>query len=261
MCGFFAKKRCSKCKAARYCSRQHQVSDWKAGHSAACTPSQESLHGEVTKKPPEPIGRRRWRERGCSTLPGLFKELEICTEAEDEATSRLVERFACIEGGGVGELEADELLEDLEEEVAGQEELNAELLKKHEENMKQYQGEVFDESEWKVKAGPDAAFALFQKVTEKNPEQVLRYCFGGTELWISKRGRLTTGVGCPPPCSLCSSPRTFEMQVQPQLLHYLGMTEQFQKQSVDWGTVSVYSCSSSCSSDTAVEEFVWRQAH
>lgn len=212
LCGFFAKKRCSKCKVARYCSRQHQVAHWNAGHSAACNDSQELPRSDASRTPPAPIGRRRWREKCSATNVGLFKQFEISTEAEDQATSQLVERFAHIGGAATDELGEDDLFDDLEE-VAGQEELNEELLKKHEENMKQYQGEIFDEKEWRGKAAPDAAFALFQKVTEKNPDQVLRYCFGGTELWISHNGRPTAGAS-PPPCELCSCSRTFEMQVR-----------------------------------------------
>jgi len=36
-CGRFIKlKRCSRCKLAKYCCREHQVMDYKAGHKALC---------------------------------------------------------------------------------------------------------------------------------------------------------------------------------------------------------------------------------
>lgn len=35
-CGVFAEKRCSKCKMIFYCTREHQVIDWKNGHKEIC---------------------------------------------------------------------------------------------------------------------------------------------------------------------------------------------------------------------------------
>lgn len=36
LCGCRSEKHCSKCKVVSYCSREHQVADWKAGHKTNC---------------------------------------------------------------------------------------------------------------------------------------------------------------------------------------------------------------------------------
>ncbi|KAJ8963930.1 hypothetical protein NQ314_005259 [Rhamnusium bicolor] len=36
LCGCLSSKQCSKCKNAHYCSRRHQVIDWKEGHKKEC---------------------------------------------------------------------------------------------------------------------------------------------------------------------------------------------------------------------------------
>ncbi|KAI4462818.1 pcdc2 programmed cell death protein 2 -related [Holotrichia oblita] len=44
VCGCLAPKRCSKCKKSAYCSREHQVYDWKNGHKNNC-----ERHNVLTK--------------------------------------------------------------------------------------------------------------------------------------------------------------------------------------------------------------------
>uniref|UniRef100_G1KAW1 Programmed cell death 2 n=1 Tax=Anolis carolinensis TaxID=28377 RepID=G1KAW1_ANOCA len=39
VCGCLGPKRCSKCHKAHYCSQDHQLLDWKAGHKASCLQS------------------------------------------------------------------------------------------------------------------------------------------------------------------------------------------------------------------------------
>ncbi|XP_064649538.1 uncharacterized protein LOC135501381 [Lineus longissimus] len=41
VCGSVAKKVCTKCKVARYCSKECQVQDWRSGHKCACKPPEE----------------------------------------------------------------------------------------------------------------------------------------------------------------------------------------------------------------------------
>ncbi|XP_975337.2 programmed cell death protein 2 [Tribolium castaneum] len=36
LCGCLGEKKCGKCKKATYCSREHQVLDWKQGHKSEC---------------------------------------------------------------------------------------------------------------------------------------------------------------------------------------------------------------------------------
>lgn len=38
VCGVEAKQKCAGCSAVFYCSKEHQVSDWKNGHKNSCKP-------------------------------------------------------------------------------------------------------------------------------------------------------------------------------------------------------------------------------
>ena len=69
------------------------------------------------------------------------------------------------------------------------------------------------------------------------------------------------------PCPLCGSARRFEFQVLPHLVHYLGQDAEA-SESLDFGTIAVYTCSASCDprrglpeeeglSGAYAEEFVW----
>lgn len=46
VCGSVGPKRCSRCKKASYCSKEHQTIDWKAGHKKCCAidPSSNYIH-------------------------------------------------------------------------------------------------------------------------------------------------------------------------------------------------------------------------
>jgi hypothetical protein len=102
-----------------------------------------------------------------------------------------------------------------------------------------------------------AQWATFQaRVSGKKQDQVLRYCDGGGgPLWAVASGSLPAGAApLPPPCARCGGARRYEMQLTPQLLHYLR---------VDWATVAVYTCARSCGGGGGgggyVEEFAWVQ--
>nr|XP_036876790.1 programmed cell death protein 2 [Manis javanica] len=43
VCGCLGPKTCSRCHKAHYCSREHQILDWRLGHKQACTESGESI--------------------------------------------------------------------------------------------------------------------------------------------------------------------------------------------------------------------------
>lgn len=60
VCGNFGSKHCSKCKTQQYCSREHQLIDWKAGHKANCGVSQSE----------------------SSNIKCIFSELELVMEEE-----------------------------------------------------------------------------------------------------------------------------------------------------------------------------------
>ncbi|XP_076257323.1 zinc finger protein RP-8 [Rhynchophorus ferrugineus] len=62
-CGISAEKRCSKCKIVFYCTREHQVIDWKNGHKEICLNQSELNNAETLSQI-------------------LFSEWELITETE-----------------------------------------------------------------------------------------------------------------------------------------------------------------------------------
>ncbi|XP_035220619.1 programmed cell death protein 2-like [Stegodyphus dumicola] len=102
----------------------------------------------------------------------------------------------------------------------------------------------------------DKAFNKFQKRIKIEPEQVLRYQRRGEPLWVSSEH--VPSEKDIPVCS-CGAKRAFEFQVMPQLLNFLSLDSV--EDSVDWGTLIVYTCSESCERGTGayVKEFLWKQ--
>ncbi|KAK2489211.1 hypothetical protein MC885_012567 [Smutsia gigantea] len=47
VCGCLGPKTCSKCHKAHYCSREHQILDWRLGHKQACTEYDEAPEEEL----------------------------------------------------------------------------------------------------------------------------------------------------------------------------------------------------------------------
>ncbi|KAI1370816.1 programmed cell death protein 2 [Hypoxylon crocopeplum] len=112
----------------------------------------------------------------------------------------------------------------------------------------------------------DAAFQRFADRLAQNPEQAIRYEFGGQPLLYSKTdavgkslalytshdpsGGLNTrvktagGTGMPR-CANCSAPRTFEVQMTPHAIAELEADE-MSLEGMDWGTVIVGVCGRDC---------------
>jgi len=102
----------------------------------------------------------------------------------------------------------------------------------------------------------DEVFAEFRERIDREPEQIIRYNQGGKPLWVSKDNVPVTPKDIPP-CS-CGAPRRFEFQVLPQVINYLGVETTVD--SIDFGTLCVYTCSLNCrDSDVYKEEVVWKQ--
>eukprot|EP01018_Ginkgo_biloba_P009173 Gb_23348 [translate_table: standard] len=102
-------------------------------------------------------------------------------------------------------------------------------------------------------------WASFQARLSRAPDQVLRYC-------RSKKAKplLPRLEGQPqntdiPNCTVCGTPRYFEFQILPQLLYFFKVQNDID--SLDWGTIAIYSCAASCGvkSFGYVEEFAWVQ--
>jgi len=114
-------------------------------------------------------------------------------------------------------------------------------------------------------APPDArALATFSAAVARAPSQILRYCFHA-----SARPRWPRAAPkpppAPPPCPRCGGPRTFELQLLPQLLACLGR-DAADPASPEFAAAGVWSCAGSCvfggdgvGGSAYAEEFVWVQ--
>lgn len=113
----------------------------------------------------------------------------------------------------------------------------------------------------------DRTFQKFADRLAQNPQQVLRYEFGGSPLLYSKTdavGRIFTPPQSPPPgakvktvsqtregsriprCPNCSASRVFELQLVPQAITELEMEEEG-LEGMEWGTVILAVCEKDCS--------------
>ncbi|RMY80465.1 hypothetical protein D0862_12720 [Hortaea werneckii] len=119
----------------------------------------------------------------------------------------------------------------------------------------------------------DKAFQRFADRLAQNPEQILRYEFGGQPLLYSKTdavgkllapaqnndnsggkvqmakrtndGALTTSSSAIPKCANCGAPRVFELQLTPHAITELE-AEELSVEGMDWGTILFASCSADC---------------
>ncbi|XP_069787766.1 programmed cell death protein 2 [Narcine bancroftii] len=211
-------KLCRVCGASgpKTCSRCHRARYCGKKHQVA---DWKAGHRAACSQPDESD------DDGVSTLNILFPEFELVMELEDSEGEELQ---TC------GELSATESV--CTSEVTEELELELEAMAKH-------------------ATKEDRIFAKFKKRIAVAPDQVLRYCRGGSPLWVS-------GVNIPtnsdiPNCS-CGARREFEFQVMPQLLNQLKVDRL--GESMDWGTLIVYTCTQSCDPGNAyILEFIWKQ--
>lgn len=102
----------------------------------------------------------------------------------------------------------------------------------------------------------DATFQKFADRMAQNPEQCIRYEFGGVPLLYSKTdavGELLTKRTMPG-CANCGGRRTFEVQLTPNAITELE-EDDLSLDGMEWGTIIVGVCERDCSPrQTAVEE-------
>ncbi|KAI9743321.1 MAG: hypothetical protein M1818_003167 [Claussenomyces sp. TS43310] len=116
----------------------------------------------------------------------------------------------------------------------------------------------------------DKTFQAFADRLAQNPEQIIRYEFGGAPLLYSKSDAVgkrlappgsgagkvtttaaaTTGVGAAassriPRCPNCAAPRVFEVQVTPHAILELE-SEELSLEGMDWGTIIIGVCKNDC---------------
>ncbi|KAJ2815858.1 hypothetical protein IWW50_006689, partial [Coemansia erecta] len=106
----------------------------------------------------------------------------------------------------------------------------------------------------------DPAFMQFQRRIQREPDQVLRYARSpGSDVC---NPLFVSDANTPAhidDCELCGEPRQFEFQIMPQMLNHLEL-DSMDPNSVDWGTLLVYSCPRSCPPREAfVREVLYRQ--
>ena len=136
VCGGSGPSHCGSCKVAHYCSRTHQLHDWRVGHKEACSSlaqGQGSLH-TLNYDP---------------SLGVLLPELEIVTELES---------LSCQEGGG--ERSEDERMQEYHEYM----------------RRKEWQGQLLEtggeELEKAATASEDKLFQKFKERISAEPSQV-----------------------------------------------------------------------------------------
>ncbi|XP_029353523.1 programmed cell death protein 2 [Echeneis naucrates] len=210
------------CPGNKACSRCHTVT--------YCGKHHQTLHWKHTHK--KECGSQDML--AATTSPFLFPESELVTEPEEEEEEAKEENVKEAEGmeGGDGTQKdvdcsslANTLAETDLEEMA--------LCETKDSKM----------------------FQRFKKKIAPEPHQVVRYSRGGSPLWISSQ-HIPSGQDIPS-CT-CGAKRTFEFQVMPQLLNSLCVDAT--GASIDWGTLAVYTCSSSCNHENQYcPEFIWKQ--
>jgi pre-rRNA-processing protein TSR4 len=110
----------------------------------------------------------------------------------------------------------------------------------------------------------DNRYSKFKEIVKSSPDQVIRYQRSGDPLWISSKN--IPGPKDIPDCEACGSSRIFEFQIMPQMLNRLNLDTLEQGnnglsgESIDWGVVTIYTCSSSCNKSASYKrEFLWKQ--
>uniref|UniRef100_A0A4W5JQQ0 Programmed cell death 2-like n=1 Tax=Hucho hucho TaxID=62062 RepID=A0A4W5JQQ0_9TELE len=117
----------------------------------------------------------------------------------------------------------------------------------------------------------DAVFSRFMKRISVCPEQVLRYSWHGTPLFLSDPPSHLPWIK--PGCCHCGGIRVFEFQLMPALVSLLQRTDTGAGRGsrsavemdtgLEFGTVMVFTCRNSCwssGSTSPVEEFIYLQA-
>jgi len=234
--------KCGGCKKVDYCHRLCQVADWKHRHKLEC--KKEDF--DPLKTDDDKAGLQKGLLGGR-----LFPEYEIVMAGDD--SPEIPE-----DDDDNDDQEGDDNSEDEGSDVEASEMENFRQLEKE---GKTGEMTAADLAQFDAKGlAQDKTLKRFQKAIKSAPDQVVRYNRGKRPLWVSSEN-----VPSPeqiPNCELCSGPRTFEFQIMPQALTYLKLDKGVGVDSLDWGTLAVYTCQESCCSQEEPAyktEFIWRQ--
>lgn len=91
----------------------------------------------------------------------------------------------------------------------------------------------------------DKPFQRFADRLAQNPEQVLRYEFGGQPLLYSKKDAVGAAWPRVPRCGKCGAERVFELQLTPHAITELE-ADDLSLEGMDWGTIILASCGKDC---------------
>eukprot|EP00736_Rhodelphis_marinus_P007330 Rmarinus@m.3919 len=123
----------------------------------------------------------------------------------------------------------------------------SDLLKKYETDVKTGTALEIGEEDLKDLPGrkEDPCYDRFMASNRRNPEQCIRYSRWNDEavLWVKSTEQIPSDRI--PPCDRCGGKRAFEFQILPQILYKLHV-ENLPAISMDFGTIAVFSCVSSC---------------
>lgn len=115
------------------------------------------------------------------------------------------------------------------------------------------------------KVNGDRAFLKFQKRLSRAPEQVMRYLRTDEPIADAKQAVIWASAEDQPSpgdydiCAHCGAKRDLELQILPTLLMQLPI-DHLDPNSLDWGILSVYTCTANCSGNgDYAEELLWRQ--
>ncbi|KAI0849378.1 programmed cell death protein 2 [Daldinia vernicosa] len=137
---------------------------------------------------------------------------------------------------------------------------NTRLVDDVDDNGSNAKGSSGKEDREVFESSMDAAFQRFADRLAQNPEQAIRYEFGGQPLLYSKTdavgklfaavpgtGGVTTAAAAKgmPRCGNCGAARTFEVQMTPHAITELEADE-LSLEGMDWGTVIVGVCEKDC---------------
>ncbi|CAI5444361.1 unnamed protein product [Caenorhabditis angaria] len=240
ICGCSASKKCAKCQAVWYCSKEHQAIDWKIHKTTCCAP-------EIAENPAE-------NEPKNPANPFVFKEFGMEIDQE-YVPSNLFDGISDDEEDEEGEDSDDETEEDRQ---ARMKEFNKFVQQNKDKNV-DLTKEDLDQAVAEQKKDQD--FEKFNRLVSLNPDQIIRYKRNGEPLKAtSKSGNLAENqpeeIAC---CDLCGKPRRFELQLMPHLLSLIDVDAI--GQSIDWASVYIYTCSATCQipNDGYAKEFVTKQ--
>ncbi|KAM6977891.1 programmed cell death protein 2 [Aplochiton taeniatus] len=212
------------CPGSKACSRCHNVS--------YCSKHHQTIDWKHRHK------KECCSQEPCSVTPPpfLFPEAELVTEPEEEEDE-----------GGKKEERMEKKEEDDNVQKSVDEPSLAECKGLAETDLEDMAHHETEESK---------VFQRFKQRIAPEPHQVLRYCRGGSPLWLSSE-HIPSGDDIPQ-CT-CGSKRVFEFQVMPQLLNSLAV-DSGPDSGIDWGTLAIYSCSDSCNHGNAYcPEAMWKQ--